>query len=200
MIRKRMIALSLMGWVLDIGDTFSFSIVKGSSRTRSKNDGGRKSLASIVMKSSDDDNSNSESLTLTSDVVQTVAVTGATGKTGKLVVDELLNRNVKVIGLIRNETKAAELFGDYSVDMLELHECNLADPDAISSRLVGCDAVVWCATGFSSDAVRDNNPTEPLTPEQSIDVMGVPAAAKAMLLKHGSQEETAFPNIVMLSR
>jgi len=92
------------------------------------------------------------------------------------------------------------LFGDYSSDMLELNECNLANPDDISKQLAGCDAVVWCATGFSSDVVRDNLPTEPLTPEQSIDVMGVPAAAKTMLQNHGSQgEETAFPNVVMLS-
>mmetsp|Transcript_18309 Transcript_18309/g.42164 ORF Transcript_18309/g.42164 Transcript_18309/m.42164 type:complete len:391 (-) Transcript_18309:120-1292(-) len=191
------IVLSLLGCLMDVGDSFSLSIGKRSSRTSLKTEGGRKS---IVTRSSDDDNNDAESLTPTRDVVQTVAVTGATGKTGKLVVDELLNRNVKVVGLIRNETKAAELFGDYSSDMLELNECNLADPDDISKQLAGCDAVVWCATGFSSDAVRDNLPTEPLTPEQSIDVMGVPATAKTMLQNHGSKgDETAFPNVVMLS-
>lgn len=75
-------------------------------------------------------------------------MTGATGKTGKLVVEELLNRNVQVVGLIRNETKAAELFGDYSSDMLETKECSLANPEDIASALVGCDATIWCATGY----------------------------------------------------
>lgn len=158
-------------------------------------------MSPIVAKSSDDDN-HEETLISTSDVVKKVAVAGATGKTGKLVVDELLSRNIKVVGLVRNETKAAELFGDYaSSDMLEIQECNLADPKAIASALVGCDATLWCATGFSDGAMGQTPPTVAMSPEQSIDVMGVPAVANTMLQNHGSQEEQqqAYPKVVMLS-
>jgi len=156
-------------------------------------------LSSIVTESSDNDN-NEEILIPTSDVVKKVAVTGATGKTGKLVVEELLNRNIQVVALVRNETKAAELFVDYSSDMLEIQECKLADPKEIASALVGCDATVWCATGFSDDATNKMAPTGSMTPEQSIDVIGVPAVANTMLQNHGSQEEQkGYPKVVLLS-
>lgn len=186
--------ISLLGWTLAIGDAFSSPIAK-SLRA------GSQSLSPVVAKSSDDDNQE-ETLIPTSDVVKKVAVAGATGKTGKLVVDELLSRNVKVVGLVRNETKAAELFGDYaSSDMLEIQECNLADPKAIASALVGCDATLWCATGFSDGAMGQTPPTVAMTPEQSIDVMGVPAVANTMLQHNGSkeEEEQAYPKVVMLS-
>jgi hypothetical protein len=41
-----------------------------------------------------------------------------------------------------------------------------------------------------------------MTPEQSIDVMGVPAVANTMLQHNGSkeEEEQAYPKVVMLSR
>lgn len=195
--------LSLLGWIIANGDGFSFPISKAfregsSSSIRLRKERGRQYLSSVVIKSSNDDNNEKVSIR-TSDVVKKVAVAGATGKTGKLVVEELLYRNVQVVGLVRNETKAAQLFGDSS-DMLEIRECNLADPKAIASALTGCDATVWCATGFSDDAANQMAPTGTLSPEQSIDVIGVPAVANAMLQDHGSlEEEQAYPKVVMLS-
>ena len=38
-----------------------------------------------------------------------------------------------------------------------------------------------------------------MSPEQSIDVMGVPAVANTMLENHGSQQGEAYPKVVMLS-
>jgi len=195
--------LSLLGWIIASGDGFSFPISKAlregsSSSIRLRKERGRQCLSSVVTKSSTDDNNEKVSIR-TSDVFKKIAVTGATGKTGKLVVEELLNRNVQVVGLVRNETKAAQLFGDSS-DMLEIRECNLADPEAIASALTGCDATVWCATGFSDDVANEMAPTGTSSPGQSIDVVGVPAVANAMLQDHGSQEEEqAYPKVVMLS-
>ena len=202
---RSVISLFLWGWIIAIGDGFSSPVAKlprsSSSRTIHVGEGGRThSLSSVVAKSSDDDSE--EALVPTIDVVKKVAVAGATGKTGKLVVDELLNRNVQVVGLIRNETKAAELFGDYSSDMLDIKECNLANPEDIASALVGCDATIWCATGFSDGATNSQMPpTGTISPDQSIDVMGIPAVANVMLQNHGSEgEQTAYPKVVMLSR
>lgn len=192
--------LFLLGCVIAIGNAFSSPIAKVSRGWNlfGGRDGGRQSLSSVVTKSSDDD-TNEEIFIQTIEVVQKVAVTGATGKTGKLVVDELLNRNIKVVGLVRNETKAEELFGGYSSDALEIQQCNLADPKDIARALEGCDATVWCATGFSDGATDQSPPTVTMTPEQSIDVMGIPAVASAMLQSDKSEEEKAYPKVVMLS-
>ncbi|MBI2821382.1 MAG: NAD(P)H-binding protein, partial [Acidobacteria bacterium] len=40
-----------------------------------------------------------------------VLVAGATGRTGQEVVKQLLARNYRVRGLVRNQPKAAEIFG-----------------------------------------------------------------------------------------
>lgn len=89
----------------------------------------------------------------TKDVVTKVAVTGATGKTGSLVVQELLNRGVpKVIAVVRNMTKAQNIFDDDD-DRLEIVECNLVDESDISTVFTAdLDATIWCATGFANDA------------------------------------------------
>lgn len=161
---------------------------------------GRKSLSSIVVRSSADENE--ETSIATSDVVKKVAVTGATGKTGMLVVEELIKRNVQVLGLVRNETKAAERFGGYSSDTLEIQKCDLADPEAIGRALAGCDATIWCATGFSDDpATGQMPPTATMSPEQSIDVTGIPAVAHSMIKNCGPKtQQKGYPKVVMLSR
>ena len=193
--------LFLLGCIIALGDCFSSPIAK-ISRGGSHVGGGRQSLSSVVVQSSEDETNEEEILIQTSDVVQKVAVTGATGKTGKLVVDELLSRNVKVLGLVRNATKAAELFGEDYSEALEIQTCNLSDPDEIASALQGCDATVWCATGFSDGAASETPPTATMAPEQSIDVMGIPAVAIAMLPSEGSEEraDQAYPKVVMCSR
>jgi len=42
--------------------------------------------------------------------VKKVAVTGATGRTGKLVVEKLLQKNIEVVAVVRDIDKANQLF------------------------------------------------------------------------------------------
>jgi len=58
-----------------------------------------------------------------------VAVAGATGRTGSLVVEELRKRNVAVVALVRDLEKANNLFsGDEGVSIVK---CNLASESEI---------------------------------------------------------------------
>jgi hypothetical protein len=139
----------------------------------------------------------------TSQVVTKVAVAGATGKTGSYVVKELLKRNVQVKGLVRNLDKAKTTFG--SVPGLEVVECDLSNAQDIEKSLKGCDAVIWCATGFS-DAEPDFMEkikkllgmvmTKPK--QQSIDAVGIPAVSN-FIKKGGASSSTNFPKVIMLS-
>ena len=218
---KVVTVLSILGSIFTIGN--SFSSQWSNTLRPNANREGRQSLSSIITRSSSADETE-ETFIATGDVVKKVAVTGATGKTGKLVVEELIKRNVQVLGLVRNETKAAEQFGDYAVDMLEIQKCNLADPEDIERALVGCDATIWCATGFSDDPGSGQMPpTTTMSPEQSIDVIGVPAVARSMINNSGSKksrlrrvvtwvrnkiskkqksetQQQNYPKVVMLSR
>ena len=198
---RSIVTLFVFGCIIALGECFSNPMASRDGKLVGGGVRERKSLSSVVTKSSDDEN-DEEIPIPTSDVVQKVAVTGATGKTGKLVVEELLKRNVKVVGLVRNETKAAELFSDLSSDVLEIQKCNLSDEKEITSALEGCDATIWCATGFSDGAASSQMPpTATMAPEQSIDVMGIPAVASAMLQSKGSEDrEQAYPKVVMCSR
>jgi len=128
----------------------------------------------VVRKSSEDDNNAELSLIPTNEIVRKVAVTGATGKTGRLVVKELLHRNVEVVGLVRNKEKAQELFS--SDDKLQILQCNLTDPIDVAKAVDGCDATIWCATGFA-DSTPQPPPTTK-TPKQSTDIAEIPIISK----------------------
>lgn len=59
------------------------------------------------------------------DVVTKVAVAGATGRTGSLVVQELLNRGVQdVVALVRDEKTAQDSFPN-PADNLQIQKCDL---------------------------------------------------------------------------
>ena len=60
-----------------------------------------------------------------------VAVTGATGRTGSLVVKELLNRQVSVVALVRDLEKANALFSD--VDDINIVKCDLGSESEIEN-------------------------------------------------------------------
>lgn len=61
-----------------------------------------------------------------------VAVTGATGRTGRLVVDELLRRKVKVVALVRDLEKAATtLPPPRAGDDLTILQCDLGNEEEI---------------------------------------------------------------------
>ena len=72
--------------------------------------------------------------------VKKVCVTGATGRTGSLVVKKLrqLNGTFEVIGFARNKEKIQEIFG--SIDNFVIG--NIAETNSLETALKDCDALV----------------------------------------------------------
>jgi hypothetical protein len=139
----------------------------------------------------------------TNQVVSKVAVAGATGRTGSLVVEELLKRNVQVVAMVRDKNKASETFPN-PPSSLSVVECDLTNEKAIDSALEGCDAVVWCATGFSNAETTLLERLKKLigvalAPKQSIDAVGIPFIAKSMLKSSNGDAKGSLPKVVMLS-
>jgi len=139
-----------------------------------------------------------------------VAVTGATGRTGSLVVNELINRGNKVVALVRDEQKARDNFVSYlnTATPFKIIQCDLGSEAEIISAVSGnkCDAAIWCATGFS------DNPDQTfwgkvagvfgvaVTPQKSIDAVGVPALSKAFDDDESAEsDEGVTPKVIMLS-
>lgn len=78
-------------------------------------------------------------------VARTIAVIGATGATGKHVVDHLRARKVRVIAVGRNEAKLRDTHG--TKEGVELRVADVADARSVQDALAGADAVVT-ATGY----------------------------------------------------
>jgi nucleoside-diphosphate-sugar epimerase len=74
-----------------------------------------------------------------------VAVTGATGFLGRYVVDALLARGARVIGVVRNPDRVPGL----AARGVELRRADLAERDALARGFAGADAVVSNAALFS---------------------------------------------------
>lgn len=162
--------------------------------------------------SSEDDDMGGTPLFATKDVVSKVAVAGATGRTGELVVKELLRREVAVVAMVRSLEKAKEIFpetGDGTTTMLEIVACDLTNEEAIAKAVKDCDAAIWCATGFSDAKAPLLERIKrlfgiALAPKQSIDSIGVPALGKAMLeqvigTKDPKNLGAAYPKVIMCS-
>ena len=148
-----------------------------------------------------------KSVLKTKDVVTKVAVAGATGRTGQLVVQELLARGVpNVVALVRDEAKFAKIFPD-APDNLACVKCDLANPQAIRDAVEDADAAIWCATGFSDnpetnwvDKLKSLLGMAVTGSRTSIDAVGLPELAKAVganEIVNGRQD--ALPKIVMCS-
>lgn len=84
---------------------------------------------------------------------QRIAIAGATGRTGRHVVSKLLSQNIPVYALVRNPEKAVELFGAAeNDDNLIVRRTDLGsaeDVERAMEEVNDCEAVIWCATGFS---------------------------------------------------
>jgi len=82
-----------------------------------------------------------------------VAVAGATGVLGRALIPQLLAAGHEVLGLVRNERRAQEMFAPVSLG-LEFAEADLLER-GLESRLpvifAGCDAVIQAATAIPSD-------------------------------------------------
>ena len=74
-----------------------------------------------------------------------VAVTGATGFLGRYIVDTLLARGARVIGVVRNPDRVPEL----AARGVELRRADLAERDRLAAGFAGADAVVSNAALFS---------------------------------------------------
>ena len=85
---------------------------------------------------------------------RTVVVAGATGRSGRLLVEELLKGDTVVRALVRDRTKAAETLPSHP--NLSLIDCDLASITAAATTREACasaNGLVWCASGFTSDGV-----------------------------------------------
>jgi hypothetical protein len=69
----------------------------------------------------------------TKGVVTKVAVAGATGRTGRFVVEELLRRDVSVVAMVRDKAKAKEIFSDPLPKGLEVVKCDLTAENEIDT-------------------------------------------------------------------
>jgi len=76
-----------------------------------------------------------------------VIVFGATGKTGRHVVDAALTAGHQVVAFGRSVDRL-----DISHEALELHKGDVFDQQAVSSAVAGCDAVIVC---LGSTGLRD---------------------------------------------
>src|SRR5262249_50850541 len=74
-----------------------------------------------------------------------IAVTGATGFLGRYIVDVLLARGARVIGVVRNPARVPEL----ATKGVELRQADLAERAKLAAGFAGADAVVSNAALFA---------------------------------------------------
>jgi len=110
---------------------------------------------------------------------------------------------------VRSLEKAQEVLGSFEKegnDSLTVSKVDLTSSTQVQTALEGCDAVIWCATGFSDSP--ETNWLEKikrlmgiaLVPKQSIDAAGIPLVAKAMLGQPDvAMEMPRLPQVIMLS-
>jgi len=113
--------------------------------------------------------------------VLNVAVAGATGRVGQLVVQKLVAGGHSVKALVRSASKAKdELPASEHIESQEI-DFGSASGDELQAALANTDALIWCATGFAEDGA-------------SLDIKAMTELPKAF--KEGSSK---VPQIVMLS-
>ena len=79
--------------------------------------------------------------------IRTVVVAGATGRTGKRIVETLNAEGYQVRGLSRDADRARDRFGNIA----EWMSCDVRNPNAVSAAVAGMDAVI-CAIGYTQFA------------------------------------------------
>lgn len=196
--------IGLMAAVLSAlsATAFAFQTQDGSARHRqtclclaSTNGGVDRSAAA-----------SSEVVSPLSDITR-VAVTGATGRTGRFVVERLLSQGVSVLAMVRDEEKAKETF-DPTNSLLTIRKVDLSSKEDVINALGqnNCDAAIWAATGFS------DNPDQSFftkiaavfgfatNAQGSIDAIGLPALGEGLAnTPKRSIDGAPLPKVVMLS-
>lgn len=102
---------------------------------------------------------------------KTVVVAGATGRTGRLVVQQLLDNNYSVRALVRNADKAKELFAD----KVDIRVTDITDRAGVLASMEGANSVI--------SAVGSLTPSGPNSPE-FVDYGGVKNLVDAAV-EHG---------------
>lgn len=80
-----------------------------------------------------------------------VAVSGASGRTGSLLVRKLLSEGHSVTAIIRDEQKAKASLPQHAGLELVVMDLGSAEEQALQAVCEGADRLIWCATGFSDD-------------------------------------------------
>ena len=127
-------------------------------------------------------------------------VAGSTGRVGQLVCKKLLESAVSVRAITRDIKEAKKIFSGQS-DLIEIVEANLLDTKLLKELCSDCDAIIWCATGFSS--AEKSSPWDKLTglfrlkffPDSIIDI----AAIKEFGAIFAAKEKDGLPQIIMCS-
>lgn len=109
-----------------------------------------------------------------------VAVFGATGRVGQLVVKSLLDQGYCVKALVRNQTKASKVL-PAGVETSNL-DLSTASVEQVNTALNSMAATIWCASGFTGNMT-------------SIDRMGMEMLPRAF----SSATKSTVPRIVMCS-
>jgi uncharacterized protein YbjT (DUF2867 family) len=102
-----------------------------------------------------------------------VLVAGATGRTGRHVVEQLLARDRNVRVLARSGQGAQELFGD----RVEVVVGDVRDPATLGAAVAGARQIIW-AIGSNSRRDRSNSP-------EAVDYRGVKNLVEAALAAGG---------------
>ena len=144
-----------------------------------------------------------------------VAVAGATGRTGKYVVRQLLSQNVPVLALVRDTDKADQTL-DTTNPLLTVRKTDLGSREDVSSAISDCgaDCAIWAATGFS-DSPDQSLLTKlkaifgmAVNSQGSIDAVGLPALGEVLskspkrtltTTNDESSSTSVLPKVVMLS-
>src|SRR5919106_5045232 len=82
----------------------------------------------------------------------TVAVYGATGHTGRLVVSELASQGVECVIGGREPRRVAEL-AERQRGVVDARTAGLEDPGSLKALLAGCDVVVNCAGSLAGEGM-----------------------------------------------
>lgn len=143
---------------------------------------------------------------------RTIAVTGATGFLGRYIVDVLLRRGARVIGVVRNPQRVPEL----QRRGVEMRRADLADLGALVDGFRGADAVVSNAALFAvrrmlSFSRRGWEEHERINVQGTENVMQAAAAAGVRRVVHvssvavyaklfASNTDETFPQLTAQSR